>query len=60
MRLACAVTTYESSSGPIIFRDGKLKENMKIMKKLDCPKCPGYSSSGHSRLSNALTRRTSH
>ena len=33
MRLACAVTTYESSSGPIIFRDGKLKENMKIMKK---------------------------
>ena len=34
MRLACAVTTYESSSGPIIFRDGKLKENMKIMKKL--------------------------
>lgn len=33
MKLACAVTTYETPSGPIIFRDGKLKENIKLMKK---------------------------
>ncbi len=33
MKLACAVTTYETSSGPIVFKDGNLKENIKIMKK---------------------------
>lgn len=33
MKLACAVNTFEAADGPIIFKDGKLEENMQIMKK---------------------------
>lgn len=33
MKLGCAVTTYPTQSGPIVFKDGNLKENFQIMRK---------------------------
>ncbi|WP_029488194.1 sugar phosphate isomerase/epimerase family protein [Candidatus Epulonipiscium viviparus] len=33
MKLACAVSTYPTSFGPIVFKDGNLKENFDLMKK---------------------------
>ncbi|MFI3174306.1 MAG: sugar phosphate isomerase/epimerase family protein [Bacillota bacterium] len=33
MKLGCAVATYETRFGPIVFKDGDLKENVKMMQK---------------------------
>lgn len=33
MKLGCAVTTYKTDNGPIVFKDGNIKENFKIMRK---------------------------
>ena len=33
MKLACTVSTYPTQFGPIIFKDGNLAENIRIMKK---------------------------
>lgn len=33
MKLACAVSTYPTSFGPIVFKDGNLAENFKLMTK---------------------------
>lgn len=33
MKLACAVSTYQTDFGPIIFKDGNLRENFAVMKK---------------------------
>lgn len=33
MKLACAVSTYPTQFGPIVFKDGHLEKNMAIMKK---------------------------
>lgn len=33
MRLACTAATYPTQFGPIIFKDGNLKENFKVMRR---------------------------
>ncbi|OON95249.1 MAG: hypothetical protein ATN31_11325 [Candidatus Epulonipiscioides saccharophilum] len=33
MKLACAVSTYETQFGPIVFKDGNLSANFELMKK---------------------------
>ena len=33
MKLGCAVSTYETKFGPIVFKDGNIRENARLLEK---------------------------